>query len=173
MKKVLAGIGFVGFAALALLHVVSLYRIAVYYGPGLHWIAAAGAGLLWLTFLGLVGRGMYVRQLRLPMGVVFGYGMIILFAGMRVLDGVPSTIGEGKWRDPNHVLSAKTEFLLHNHGEVKRVLSKPEYDLYQAYACAYFSAGAMVFAAAASLGPLDRTGQLFRKRRPAVWTRLT
>jgi hypothetical protein len=99
--------------------------------------------------------------------------MIVLFAGMRVLDGVPSTIGEGKWRDPNHVLTAKTEYLLHNHGEVKRALSKPEYDLYQAYACAYFSGGVMVFAAAASLGPLDRNGQLFRQRRPAVWARLT
>jgi hypothetical protein len=172
MKKVLAGIGFVGFAALSLLHVASLYRIAVYYGPGLHWIAAAAAGLLWLALVGIVGRGMYVQQLRLPMGIVFGYGMIVLFAGMRVLDGVPSTIGEGKWRDPKNVLTAKTEYLLHNHGEAKRVLSKPEYDLYQAYACAYFSAGAMVFAAAASLGPLDRNGQLFRQRRPTVWPRL-
>jgi hypothetical protein len=129
MNKVFAGIGFSGFAALCLLHVASLYRIAVYYGPELHWIAAAVAGLLWLAFVGLVGRGMYVQQLRLPMGAVFGYGMIVLFAGMRVLDGVPSTIGESKWRDPNHVLTAKTEFVLHNHGEVKRALSKREYDL--------------------------------------------
>jgi hypothetical protein len=37
MKKGLAGIGLVGFAALALLHVASLYRIAVYYAPGLQW----------------------------------------------------------------------------------------------------------------------------------------
>jgi hypothetical protein len=173
MRKVLAGIGFSGFAVLSLLHIVSLYRIAVYYGPSLHWFAAAAAGLLWLAFLGLVGRGMYLQKLRLPMGGVFGYGMMVLFAGMRVLDGIPSTIGDGKWRDPSHVLTAKTEYLLHNHGEVKRVLSKRDYDLYQAYACAYFSAGAMVFAAAASLGPLDRNGQLFRQRRPTAWARLT
>jgi hypothetical protein len=64
MKRVLAGIGFIGFAALSLLHVVSLCRIGVYYGPGLLWIAASAAGLLWLAFLGLVGRGMYVQQLR-------------------------------------------------------------------------------------------------------------
>jgi hypothetical protein len=45
MKRVLAGIGFIGFAALSLLHVVSLCRIGVYYGPGLHWIASSNFGL--------------------------------------------------------------------------------------------------------------------------------
>ena len=52
---------------------------------------------------------------------------------------------------------------------MKRVLSKQEYDLYWAYAYAYFSGGGMIFAAAASLGPLDRHGQLFQQRRPAAW----
>jgi hypothetical protein len=172
VRKVLAGIGFIGLAAVSLLHVVSLYRIAVYYGPGFHWIAAVAAGLLWSAFLGVVGRGMYLERLGLPMGVVFGYGMITLIAGMGVLDGVPSTIGEGNWRDPKNLLMPKTEYLLHNHSEVKRVLSKQEYDLYRAYGCAYFSGAGMIFAAAASLGPLDRRGQLFQQRRPAMWARL-
>src|SRR5690242_19741790 len=59
MKYAISGIGFVGFAVVSLLHVVSGYRIAVFYAPTSHWIAAVAAGLLWLALVGLVLRGMY------------------------------------------------------------------------------------------------------------------
>jgi hypothetical protein len=172
MRSSLAGLGFVGFATVSLLHFVSVYRIAAFYDPALTLIAAVGASLLWLALLALVARGMYHNRLALPMAVVFGYGMLVALAGMGVLDGVPSAVGEGKWRDPDKVLTPKAEFLLHNHGVVKRVLSRQEYDLYSAYGLAFFSGIGMVFCAAASLGPLDRDGQLFRQRRPAVWALL-
>ncbi|HEV3143928.1 MAG TPA: hypothetical protein VGZ47_08605 [Gemmataceae bacterium] len=172
MRYAVACIGFIGFAAVSLLHAVSFQRIATFYGPDFRWIAAVIAGLAWIALLGLVARGMYHNRLRLPMGLVFAHGMIIVLGGMFVLDGVPSTIGEGAWRDPQHLLTPQTKYLLHNHSVVKKALSKQEYDLYSAYVCAYFTGAGMVFCAAASLGPLDRTGQLFPQRRPAVWALL-
>jgi hypothetical protein len=106
------------------------------------------------------------------MAAVFCYGMITAAAGMCLLDGVPSDIGDGKWRDPHHVLTPETRYLLHNHSVVKKVLSKQEYDLYGAYGLAFFSGIGMLFAAAWTLGPLDRNGQLFRQRGPGAWARL-
>jgi hypothetical protein len=100
------------------------------------------------------------------MMVVFCYGMTVALTGMAVLDGVPSSIGDGKWHDPNHLLTPETKYLLHNHSVVKKVLSKEEYDLYLAYGLAFFSGVGMVFGAAAALGPLDRDGQVFQRRRP-------
>jgi hypothetical protein len=172
MKCALAGIGFIGFAAVSLLHFVSVYRIAAHYGPDFHWVAAVGGGLLWLSFLGLVARGMYRNRLQLPMAVVFVYGMVVALSGTRVLDGVPSTIDEGKWRDPDNLLTPQTKYVLHNHSVVKKGLTRQEYDLYLAYGFAFFSGIGMVFCAGACLGPLDRDGQLFQQRRPAVWAML-
>jgi hypothetical protein len=169
MRYAFAGIGFLGFAVVSLLHLMCAYRIASFYGPDFRALAAMAAGLLWFAFLALMARGMYRNRLRLPMVIVFGYGMVVALSGMRVLDGVPSTIGEGKWRDPNDLLTAQTKYLLHNHSVVKKVLTKQEYDLYVDYGFAFFSGIAMVFCAGASLGPLDRNGQLFQQRRPAVW----
>jgi hypothetical protein len=172
MRYVIAGMGLIGFAAVSWLHLMSAYRIAVFHRPDLESMAALAAGLLWLALLVLVARGMYHNRLRLPMGIVFGYGAVVALAGMGALDGVPSTIQEGKWRDPNNLLTPQTRYLLHNHGVVKNVLSKQEYDLYRDYGFAFFSAIGMVFCAAAALGPLDRNGQLFQRRAPAVGTLL-
>jgi hypothetical protein len=169
MGYAISGIGFVFLAAVSLLHFGSLYRIAAIHGPGFQGIAAVAAGLLWLAFLGLVARGMYRNRLRLPFGVGFAYAMVVVLAGMRVLDGVPATIGDGQWSDPDNLLTQETEFVLHNHGIVKKVLSRQEYDLYSSYGLAYFSAAGMVFCMALSFLPLDRNGQLFQKRSPAVW----
>jgi hypothetical protein len=169
MRYAIAGIGFVGFAAVSLLHFLSAYRIAAFWRPDFHWIAALAAGLLWLILLALTALGMYQNRLGLPMMAVFGYGMVVALSGMKVLDGVPSTIEEGKWRDPHNQLGPQTKYLLHNHSVVKKVLSKREYDLYLAYVGAYFSGIGMVFCAAVCLGPLDRNGQLFQNRGAAVW----
>jgi hypothetical protein len=166
MKYAIAGIGFVGFAAVSLLHVATVYQVVKFYAPGSHWIAAVGAGLVWLAFVVLVFRGMHQNRLWLPMAVVFCYGMVVALAGMAVLDGVPSAIDEGTWSDPHHVLKPGTKYVLHNHSVVKKALSKDQYDLYLAYGLAYFSGIGMVFGAAASLGPLDHDGQVFKRRRP-------
>lgn len=168
MKYAFAAIGFVGFAAVSSLHFTSGYRIAVFYAPNLRLIAAVAAGFVWLAFMALILWGMYHNRLRLPMAAVFCYGMMVAFAGMAVLKGVPSTIDEGQWRDPHHLLTPETKYLLHNHSVVTMVLSKQEYELYVAYGLAFFSGIGMVFCAAAALGPLDRTGQIFQKRRPKV-----
>ena len=168
MRYAIAGIGCVGFAAVSLLHVASVYRITKFYAPNSHWIAAIAAGLLWLAFVGLVFKGMYRNRLWLPMAVVFCYGMAVALAGMAVLDGVPSTIEEGNWSDPHHVLMPGTKYLLHNHSVVKKVLSKEEYDMYLANVLTFFSGVGMVFGAAAALGPLDRDGQVFQRRCPRV-----
>jgi hypothetical protein len=170
MRYAVAGTGFIAFTAVSLLHFNSLYRIAVIHRPDLQVITVLVAVLLWLLFLSLVARGMYRSRLRLPCGVVFGYAMVIALGGMRVLDGVPAAIGEGQWHDPHHQLRPEAKYLLHNHGVVKKALSKEEYDLYSWYGLAYFSGVGMVFCMAASLLPLDRNGQLVQRRQLTNWT---
>src|SRR5579871_1130436 len=170
MRYAIAGIGFVAFTAVSLLHFLSLDRVAAFHGPNVHLLAVVATGLLWLVFLGLLARGMHRNELRLPFGLVFAYGMVALVAGMLVLPGVPAPIGDGKWYDPHNQLTPETKFLIHNHSVVKKVLSKEEYELHLSYVLAYFSAAGMIVCAAVSLIPLDRSGQLVPQRHHASWT---
>ncbi len=170
MRYAIAGIGFVAFTAVSLLHFLSLDRVAAFHGPNVHLLAAVALGLLWSVFLGLLVRGMYRNELRLPFGLVFAYGMVALVAGMAVIPGVPAAMGEGKWHDPANLLTPETKFLIHNHSVVKKVLSKEEYELHLSYVLTYFSGAGMIFCTAVCLIPLDRNGQLVPQRRTAGWT---
>src|SRR5262249_47046897 len=161
----LSGIAWLAFAALSGIHFLSLWRIAGYHLPAL---AAAFAVLLAVAWLGVQGLFLYAirrNKLNACMMAVFLYVMIILFSGMRVLDGVPAAVGEGQWRDPDQRLAPEDKYLLHNHGSVSRALSEAEYRLYLNYVTCYFTAGFMLFAAVFCLNPLDKDRQLFHKRR--------
>jgi hypothetical protein len=164
MRHAIAGIGLVAFAAVSLLHVVSVDRIAGSHIAGFRWIPLLVAGVFWLAFLTLVVWGMYRTRIRSPVLILLAYGIAVAVAGTVVLDGSPSTIDRATWSDPNYLLTPDTKYLLHNRRVVKKALSEEEYERYCTYELAYFSGIGMVLCAAAALAPLDRNGQLFKLR---------
>ena len=163
-RLVLSGVGWLAFAVLSGFHVVSLWRIAGYYFPALAAAFAVLLALAWLSIQVLFFYAIKTNRLKACMLAVFVYVMGVLLIGTRVLEGVPAEVGEGQWRDPDQRLAPEDKYLLHNHSNVVRALSEAEYWLHLNYGTCYFTAGFMLFAAALCLNPLDRDGQLFRRR---------
>ena len=165
MSRLLSAVGFVAFAAIFGFHVLSLWRIVGHFFPTLAAVLAFLLGIVWLGGISLFLYAISRNRLKACMLGVFAYVMVILVAGTRVLDGVPDEVGTTQWRDPQQLLTPDAKYLLHNHGNVSRVLSEAEYRLRLNYVSCYFSAGFMLFAAVLCLNPLDREGQVFARRR--------
>jgi len=166
MYTIVSAIGFTLFAGVSLLHFWSFYQIAVMLQPNLGIVAAPPLIVLWLGALGMLLQGLRVNRLKCPFAIVFGYVMFIILAGTQVLVGVPSPVGDGNWRDPHGLLTPDAKFILHNHGNVTKVVSQKEFTLYTLYGQCYFTAGFMLLSAAMCLGPMDRDNQIgFDKRR--------
>jgi hypothetical protein len=115
---------------------------------------------IWIAALGILVRALVYNRLIPALGVVFIYVILVMLAGMTVLDGVPSKAAGIDWRDPNGVLTPDTEYVLHNHGAVSRVISQEEFELYSLYGTCYFTAGGMLMTVALCLLPVDRDNQL-------------
>jgi hypothetical protein len=167
---ILSSIGFIAFAGLSCFHCWSVCQVARYYTPTLAAIFAILLGVAWLCALALMLAAISRNKLRAALLTVFLYAMAIVFLGTRVLEGVPSEVGNTKWYDPDRRLTPGSKYVLHNHSHVIRPLSEAEYRLYGNLAGCYFSAGFMLFAAGLCLMPLDRDGQLGRpaRRLPAI-----
>jgi hypothetical protein len=166
MAHVVSAIGLVLFAGVALLHFLGFYQIAVLLRPEIGIIAAPVFVAVWLGSVWLLVQGLRRNRLMRPFAVVFAYVMFVILAGTQVLAGVPTPIGDGNWRDPHGLLTPDAEFILHNHGNVTKVISRKEFSLYSLYGQCYFTAGGMLLCAAMCLGPMDRDNQLgFDKRR--------
>jgi hypothetical protein len=166
MKTIVSAIGFTLFAGAALLHFWSFFQIAVLLQPKLGILAAPPLIALWLGALGMLLHGMRVNRLKRPFAILFGYVMFIMFAGTQALIGVPSPVGDGNWRDPHGLLTPEAKFILHNHGNVTKVVSEKDFTLYTLYGQCYFTAGFMMLSAAMYLAPIDRDNQIgFDKRR--------
>jgi hypothetical protein len=166
MHYAISVIGFLLFAGVSLLHFLGFYQITVLFRPQLAIIAAPVFVTLWLGTAGMLIQALRFNRLRRPLFLVFGYVMFIMLAGTQILAGVPSPVGDGNWRDPHGLLTPDAKFILHNHGNVTKVVSQKEFRLYTLCGQCYFTAGFMLLSAAMCLGPMDRDNQIgFHKRR--------
>ncbi len=158
--SVWAGIALLFFAGLSFLHFLSLFRVAALLCPGLTAPAAAGLALLWLGALRLLLWAARRQRLKVALGVIFAYAMFVILMGRQVLVGCPAVVVDGHWRDPQGLLTPQAQYLLHNHGEVCKVISERAYRAYSLFALAYFTGGWMLFPAFFFLKSVDRYGQL-------------
>jgi hypothetical protein len=165
VSRILSGFGLVAFAAFSAFHCWSLEQVAADFVPAWATVLEILLLLMWMSGIAILLLAVKNHKLIACMMTVFFYVMIVLFLGTRVLDGVPSKIADGNWRDPYHRLTPGAKYVLHNHGNVARVLSEVEYNRYSHFAGAYLSAGFMLVATAVCLFPLDHNGQLRGPRR--------
>jgi hypothetical protein len=160
MDRVLSTLGFILFAVASFAHFRGLSRIVAMRWPIFDVVASVCLIAIWIAFLAVLVRALVHNRLKPALGVVFVYVMLVMLAGMRVLDGVPSKAADANWRDPDGVLTPDAEYVLHNHGAVSRVLSREEFELYSLYGTCYFTAGGMLMTVALCLLPVDRDNQL-------------
>jgi hypothetical protein len=130
MRYFISALGVAAFAVVSLFHCLALGKIVMFHRPGLAAVAPPLAGLVWaavvLTFLVQLFRG----RLVIAFGGVMIYAAFAVVGGMLVLAGVPARVEEGHWRDPRGLITPETEYVLHNHAVVSKVLSHDEYVLY-------------------------------------------
>jgi hypothetical protein len=158
-------IGLVAFTGISGFHCWSLLQVAGFYLPRYAVPFAILLTFVWLGAPAWMLHAMLRNKLKAGLLTVFLYVMTILLLGTRVLEGVPSEVGNTKWNDPEHRLTPGSKYVLHNHSHVIRPLSEAEYKLYGHLVGCYFSAGFMLFAAGLCLVPMDRDGQLGAPRR--------
>jgi hypothetical protein len=160
VDRVLSSIGLIAFAAVSFAHFRGLCRIVEILLPNLGAVAALGFMAIWAAALGMLLKALLLNRLKPAFAIVFIYVMLVMLAGMRVLDGVPSKAAGTNWRDPDGLLTPEADYVLHNHGTVSRVLSQEEFELYSLYGTCYFTAGGMLMTTALCLLPVDRDNQL-------------
>jgi hypothetical protein len=172
MDRVLSTLGFVLFAVVSLAHFRGLCCIVAMLWPIFEVVATLGFVAIWIAFLAMLLEALLHNRLKPVFAVVFIYVMLVMLAGMRVLDGVPSEAAGTNWRDPDGLLTPDAEYVLHNHGAISRVLSREDFVLYSQYGTCYFTAGGMLMTAALCLMPVDRDNQLGtrKSRRSRAWT---
>jgi hypothetical protein len=160
MDRVLSTLGFVLFAAVSFAHFRGLCRIVAMLWPIVGVVANVCLTAIWVAALGMLVQALFHNRLKPALAVVFFYVMLVMLAGMRVLNGVPSEAAGTNWRDPDGLLTPDAEFVLHNHGAISRVITREEFVLYSLYGTCYFTAGGMLMTTALCLVPVDRDNQL-------------
>jgi hypothetical protein len=115
---------------------------------------------VWIAALALLVRALVHNRLMPAFKIVFFYVMVVLLAGMRVLDGVPGRAAEANWHDPKGLLTPEAEYVLHNHSVISRIITREDYVLYTLYGTCYMAAGGMMMTVALCLLPVDRDNQL-------------
>jgi hypothetical protein len=144
-------IGFIGFAAISFIHCLGWNRFIVLSWPQFELLAGSSLLLLWIAVLG----GFYWAMRRnTPAGVfAFVYFIFILTITWRLTwppdfqGGVPAAVADQPWKDPKHLLTPQTKFILQYHTEVLRVLNEVEYDKCIYGLLCYYTGGLMCFAA--------------------------
>ncbi len=164
--SVWAGLAFLFFAGISLLHFLTLFRIASLLRPALMAPAAAALALLWVGALRLLLWSARRQRLKLALGVSFAYAMFVILMGRQVLIGGPAAVADGQWQDPQGLLTPQAQYLLHNHGVVVKVISEREYRAYSLFQLGYFTGGWILFAAFFFLKSVDRYGQLDQRKSP-------
>jgi hypothetical protein len=160
MDRVLSTLGFGLFAVVSFAHFRGLCRVVAMLWPNFDTVATLCLMAIWVAALGMLVQALFHNRLKPAFAVVFFYAMLVMLAGMRVLDGVPSKAADANWRDPNGLLTPDAEYVLHNHGAVSRIISREEFELYSLYGTCYFTAGGMLMTTALCLLPVDRDNQL-------------
>src|SRR5262249_30841287 len=130
MSRILSTSGLLAFAAVSFAHFRGLGSIVAIRWPAFTVVAGACFMAVWIAALAILVQALIHNRLKPAFGVVFVYVMLVMLAGLRVLDGVPGKAAESDWRDPKGLLTPEAEYVLHNHGTVSRVISGEEYLLY-------------------------------------------
>jgi hypothetical protein len=142
-------IGFFCFAAISFLHFWAWHRIVVISRPWLSLFAGSLFLLLWIAVL----RGFYWAMKRPTPASVFAlvYMLVLVNTWCFVWPGpggIPVMIADQQqWKDPKHLLTPQTKYLLVYHSVVLGVLNKDEYAMCLSVLLCYFTSGAMCFAA--------------------------
>jgi hypothetical protein len=160
VSRVVSILGLLAFAAVSFAHFRGLGSIVAIRWPAFTVVAGACFMVVWIGALAMLVQALIHNRLKPAFGVVFVYVMLVMLAGMRVLDGVPGKAAESDWRDPKGLLTPETEYVLHNHGTVSRVICGEEYLLYTLYGTCYMTAGGMLMTTALCFLPVDNDNQL-------------
>ena len=160
MSRILSTVGLLAFAAVSFAHFRGLGSIVAIRWPTFGVAASVALMTIWIGALAMLVQALVHNRLKPAFGVVFVYVMLVMLAGMRVLDGVPGKAAESDWRDPKGLLTPDAEYVLHNHGTVSRVICGEEYLLYTLYGTCYMAAGGMMVTLALCLLPVDHDNQL-------------
>jgi hypothetical protein len=102
---------------------------------------------------------LFLAGLPLVFGIICAYAMLFIVLSLTKLPGVPARVSQGHWRDPHDLIKSDSQYLVHNHILVVKVISWDEYQAYSMLVLGYFPSAWMVLSAIALL----RLNQRYRQ----------